>query len=175
MLRCNRIVEDGVKEGGTVDPGIVTARLSDVVPRLGLFGWFLGIVFNAAVSYAADASVPWECSNYSEQAQARCMNAFIEQQREQIQKLEAQLQAERDAVAGLKSQVERQAAATSDLQQQLSQKQTATLVPTPYAYTYAFPPVGLGLYLGRPWIYGPPYYYHPHWGPRFYGYWGRRW
>jgi hypothetical protein len=103
------------------------------------------------------------------------MNAFIEQQREQIQKLEGQLQAERDAVAGLKSQVERQTAQTSDLQQQLSQRQTTAVVPTPYAYTYAFPPVGLGIYLGRPWIYGPPYYYHPYWGPRFYGHWGRRW
>lgn len=133
------------------------------------------MVLTAAVSYAADTSVPWECSNYSEQAQARCMNAFIEQQREQIHRLEGQLQAERDAVAGLRSQIERQAAVTSDLQQQLSQRQTTTLVPTPYAYTYAYPPVGLGLYLGRPWIYGPPYYYHPYWGPRFYGRWGRRW
>ena len=68
----------------------------------------------------------------------------------------------------------RQSAATADLQQQLSQRPT-TVVPTPYAYTYAYPPVGLGLYLGRPWIYGPPYYYHPYWGPRFYGRWGRRW
>ncbi|BFU96809.1 MAG: conserved protein of unknown function [Nitrospira sp.] len=153
----------------------VMGRHSDVLRRGGLFGWLLGMVLTAAASYAADTSVPWECSNYSEQAQARCMNAFIEQQREQIQKLEGQLQAERDAVAGLKSQVERQAAATSDLQRQLSQRQTTTLVPTPYTYTYAFPPVGLGLYLGRPWIYGPPYYYHPYWGPRFYGRWGRRW
>jgi len=164
-----------VKEGGTVNSGTKTARLSDALQRLALVGWFLGLVLTGAASHAADASVPWECSNYSEQAQTRCMNAFIEQQREQIQKLEVQLQAERDAVAGLKNQVERQAAATSDLQQQLSQKQASTLVPTPYAYTYAFPPVGLGLYLGRPWIYGPPYYYHPYWGPRFYGHWGRRW
>lgn len=151
------------------------ACCSDVLRQLGPFAWSLTVILSGGASYAADLSVPWECSNYSEQAQTRCMNAFIEQQREQIQKLEGQLQAERDAVAGLKSQVERQAAQTSDLQQQLSQRQTTTVVPTPYAYAYAFPPVGLGIYLGRPWIYGPPYYYHPYWGPRFYGHWGRHW
>ncbi|MDF0644350.1 MAG: hypothetical protein P0111_09975 [Nitrospira sp.] len=158
-----------------MDRTTVTPSPSDVLRRRGRFAWILGMVLTAAASYAADASVPWECSSYSEQAQARCMNAFIEEQREQIQKLEGQLQAEREAVAGLKSQVERQAAATSDLQQQLSQRQTTSLVPAPYTYTYAFPPVGLGFYLGRPWIYGPPYYYHPYWGPRFYGRWGRSW
>jgi len=41
-----------------------------------------------------------------------------------------------------------------------------------------YPPVGLGLYLGRPWIYGQPYYYRPYiYGPRYYGshHRGHRW
>ena len=131
-------------------------------------------------AYAAP-SIPWECSNYGEGAQTRCLNAFIEHQREQIDKLEGQLQTQRDQVGQLKGQIDRQAAATADLQQQLSQRPATPVVPAPYAYpygygfTYAYPPIGLGLYLGRPWIYGPPFYYHPFWGPRFYGRWGRRW
>ncbi|HEY6084529.1 MAG TPA: hypothetical protein VIU63_03995 [Nitrospira sp.] len=132
------------------------------------------LLFGTAV-HAAGTQVPWECSNYSEEAQTRCLNAFIEHQREQIDRLEGQLQAQKETVGQLKGQIDRQAAATADLQQQYSQRPATTFVPTPYAYTYVYPPVGIGLYLGRPWIYGPPYYYHPYWGPRFYGRWGRRW
>ncbi len=129
-----------------------------------------------ASARAAGPQVPWECSNYSEEAQTRCLNAFIEQQREKIGKLEGQLQAQQETVDQLKGQIDRQAAASVDLQQQLSQRPTTTtIVPSPYAYSYVYPPVGIGLYLGRPWIYGPPYYYHPRWGPRLYGRWGRRW
>jgi septal ring factor EnvC (AmiA/AmiB activator) len=137
-------------------------------------GLAAGMVLFTVSSHAASPQVPWECSNYGEEAQTRCLNAFIEHQREQIDKLEGELQAQRETVGQLKGQIDRQSGATADLQQQLSQSPT-TVVPTPYAYTYAYPPVGLGLYLGRPWIYGPPYYYHPYWGPRFYGRWGRRW
>lgn len=134
-----------------------------------------GILLLAPAAQAAGPQVPWECSNYGEEAQTRCLNAFIEHQREQIGKLEGQLQAQRETVDQLKSQLDRQASTTADLQQQLSQRPATTVAPTPYAYSYAYPPVGLGLYLGRPWIYGPPYYNHPYWGPRFYGRWGRRW
>jgi hypothetical protein len=34
--------------------------------------------------------------------------------------------------------------------------------------------LGLGLYLGRPWIYGYPYHYRPLFGPRYYRHWGHR-
>ena len=135
-------------------------------------GLAAGMFLFAASALAAASGVPWECSNYSEEAQTRCTNAFIEQQREQIEKLEGQLREQRDTVGQLKNQLDRQAATTADLQQRLSQRPA---VPSPYAYAYVYPPVGLGLYLGRPWIYGPPYFYHPYWGPRFYGRWGRRW
>ncbi|HJT22673.1 MAG TPA: hypothetical protein VJ746_19530 [Nitrospira sp.] len=140
----------------------------------------MGAALFALPVHASSLQVPWECSNYSEEAQTRCINGFIEHQREQIQKLEGQLQAQHEEVGRLKNQLDRQAASTANPQQQLSQPPATTVVPapyayTPYAYTYAYPPVGLGLYLGRPWIYGPPYFYHPYWGPRFYGHWGRRW
>jgi hypothetical protein len=130
---------------------------------------------------AASQQVPWECSNYSEEAQTRCLNAFIEQQREQIGKLEGQLQAQQQMVGQLKGQADRQAAATTQLQQQLAQPPVTTaVVPAPYVYpyAYAYPPVGIGLYFGRPWLYGPGfygYYGRPFWGPRFYGHRGRHW
>jgi hypothetical protein len=147
--------------------------------------WLLAGCSAAAVAFAtfsaqaAGPQVPWECSNYSDEAQTRCLNAFIEHQREQIGKLEGQLQAQQDMVGQLKGQVDRQAATTAQLQQQLSQPPgTTAVVPAPYVYSYAYayPPVGIGLYFGSPWIYGPGYYGRPFWGPRlFYGHWGRRW
>lgn len=142
----------------------------------------LGIALYAAPLYAESSQVPWECSNYSEEAQTRCLHAFIEHQREQIGQLQSQLQAQQDTVGQLRGQVDRQAAATAQLQQQLTQPPVTTaVVPPPYVYpyAYAYPPVGFGLYLGRPWIYGPGYYGYygrPFWGPRFYyGQRGRRW
>ena len=140
--------------------------------------WYSILIFSAllagndllSVTSQATASpqqVPWECSNYTDEAQTRCLNAFIERQQEQIGRLESQLQSQQDIVGQLKGQVERQTAATAQLQQQLAQPPVTTaVVPPPYVYPYAFayPPVGIGLYLGRPWI-----------GPGFYGYYGRPW
>ena len=133
---------------------------------------------------AAGPQVPWECSNYSDEAQARCLTAFIERQQEQIGQLEGRLQAQQETMGQLKGHIERQNAATAQLQQQLQQHPpaVATIVPPPYAYPYAFgypyPPVGIGLYLGRPWI-GPGYYGdygRPFGGPGFfYRHRWRRW
>jgi hypothetical protein len=153
-----------------------TSRSSDARRFLLAAGLLTFTTIPALPALANEAQVPWECSNYSDEAKTRCLNAFIEQQRDQISKLEGQLRAQQEAVRQLKGQIDRQAAATADLQQQLSQRST-TVVPPPYVYSYVYPPVGLGIYLGRPWIYGPPYYGYgrPFWGPRFYGHRGRHW
>lgn len=151
------------------------SRLSQTQP------WLLAMLmlFSAALftipALANSQQVPWECSNYSGEAQTRCLNGFIEQQRERINQLQGQLHAQQETVGQLKGQVNRQAAATAALQQQLSQRPTTAIVPAPYAYSYVYPPVGLGIYLGRPWIYGPYYYgYSRHFGgPRYYGHRGR--
>ena len=141
---------------------------------------FLSMTGQATAS--PQQQVPWECSNYTDEAQTRCLNAFIERQQEQIGKLESQIQSQQDIVGQLKGQVERQSAVTAQLQQQLAQPPVTAIVPPPYMYPYAFayPPAGIGLYLGRPWI-GPGYpgyygYYGRPWGPRFYyyGHHGRR-
>lgn len=129
----------------------------------------------------ANPQIPWECSNYTNEAQTRCLNTFIERQQEQIGQLEDRLRRQQDLVGQLKGQVERQTAATAQLQQQLAQPPATTaIVPQPYVYPYiyAYPPVGLGIYMGRPWI-GPGfygYYGRPYWGPRFfYRHHGRHW
>lgn len=138
-------------------------------------------MFMAAPARAAAPQVPWECSTYEGDAQTRCLNAFIESQREKIGQLEGQLQAQQGTVGQLKDQVDRQAAATADLQRQLSDRPVPSVVPAPYPYPYSYPyaysyppGIGFGLYLGRPWIYGSPYYYRPFWGPRYYRHWGHR-
>jgi hypothetical protein len=139
------------------------------------------IFVTTVLAAEAAAPVPWECSNYTDEAQTRCLNAFIERQQEQIGQLEGRLQSQQEMVGQLKGQIDRQNAATAQLQQQLSQPSVATpVVPPPYVYpyTYVYPPVGLGLYLGRPWsgpgFYG--YYGRPYWGPRFYyRHYGRHW
>ena len=156
-------------------------------PSYRLFVLFVTVMGSTMGNFSAEAAgpqVPWECSNYADDAQTRCLNAFIERQQEQIGQLEGRLQAQQELMGQLKGQVDRQNAATAQLQQQLSQPPiTTAVVPRPYAYPYAFaypayPPVGIGLFLGRPWgspgFYG--YYGRPYWGPRFYSrHYGRRW
>lgn len=150
-------------------------------PSLQAAIWVIGLtlllLIGALPVQAEIPQVPWECSNYEGDTQTRCLNTFIEFQREKIGQLEGQLQAQQNTVAQLKNQVDRQAVATADMQRQLSDRPTTTVTPDPYPYVYSHPPgLGFGLYLGRPWIYGygPSYYYHPYWGPLFYRHWGHR-
>jgi len=148
----------------------------------GTIHWQLAtlILFSSALigipAIANTETVPWECSNYSTEAQTRCLNGLIEQQRAEINKLQGQLQAHQDTVGQMKGEIERQAAATANMQQQLAQRPTTTVIQPPFTYSYAYPPVGFGLYLGSPWLYGRPYYGYGRyfWGPRFYGHHGRR-
>jgi hypothetical protein len=116
---------------------------------------------------ADESPGPWECSGYSGDAHTRCLQAFIDMQREKISKLEGELKTQQGSVSQLKEQVDRQSAATQDLQRQLSDTSYHT---APSVQTYFYPPVGLGLYLGSPWYYGSPYFYRPYFGPRaFFG------
>ena len=132
--------------------------------------------------HAAESSGPWECSNYTGDAHTRCLQAFIEIQREKISKLEAEVHSQQSTAGQLKDQADRQSAMTADLQRQMSEQSSSV---STYNYIspgllYGYPSVGFGLYLGRPWMYGSPFYARPYaWGPRFYrpyyGRWHRRW
>lgn len=134
----------------------------------------LGILLTAMPAHATDSEGPWECSGYTGDAHSRCLAAFVEAQREQIASLQGKVQAQQETVNQLKAQMDRQAAASANAQQQLTQPPTIVQAVPPLYY---YPPVGLGLYFGRPYFYGPPYFYRPYfYGPRFgYGYRGRRW
>jgi hypothetical protein len=139
----------------------------------------IGMYGTAQPRHAAASQLPWECSNYTDEAQTRCLNAFIERQQEQIGQLEGRLQSQQETVGQLRGQIDRQSAAIAQLQQPPPQPPVTAVVPAPYLYPYgyAYPPVGFGLYFGRPWI-GPGiygYYGRPYWGPRFYRHYGRHW
>ena len=144
-------------------------------PRLlaGVIG--IGMLLAGLPAQASESQTPWECSSYTGDAHIRCVEAFKELQRDQIAALQEKMKAQEETVNRLKAQLDRQASTSSDLQRQLAQR-PAVMQAAPPIYTY--PSVGLGLYLGSPWIYGPPYYYPPFfYGPRYYGlsHWGHRW
>ncbi len=116
---------------------------------------------------ASESQTLWECSSYTGDAHTRCLEGFAESQRDQIAALQGNLQAQQETVKLLKDQLDRQASASAELQRQLAQP-PAIVQSVPSLYTY--PPVGLGLYLGSPWIYGSPLFYRPYgFGPHFYG------
>ena len=139
----------------------------------------LALLGSPLPSNAETLQVPWECSNYAEGAQTRCINAFMEAQQKKIAELEGKLQAQEGTVSHLKGQLDRQSTATADLQQQLAERPTTSVIPVPYSYGYPFGlGLGFGLQFGNSGMYASPYYGpypRPFWGPRHYGYWGHRW
>lgn len=130
----------------------------------------IGMVLAGLPAQASESQTTWECSSYTGAAHIRCLEAFVESQRDQIATLQGKMQAQQDTVNHLKGQVDRQASTSADLQRQLAQPPAVVQAVPPL---YVYPPVGFGLYLGRPWIYGPPYFYSPYiYGPRYSRYYG---
>ena len=80
-------------------------------------------------TYASETTIPWECSNFSGDAQTRCIQGLIEAQQDKIGKLEGEVQSQRSQMGTLQEQVDRQSRATADLQRQLDPP--PTLVPAP--------------------------------------------
>jgi uncharacterized coiled-coil protein SlyX len=142
-------------------------KTAELWPQLLIGAIGVGVVLAGLPAQASESQTPWECSSYSGDAHTRCLEAFVESQREQIATLQGKMQAQQETVNHLKDQLDRQASTSADLQGQLAQPPAVVQAAPPL---YAYPPVGLGLYLGRPWIYGPPYFYRPYvYGPRYYG------
>ncbi|MEY4705997.1 MAG: hypothetical protein RL042_2202 [Nitrospirota bacterium] len=136
-------------------------------PRFLIGALGAGMVLAWLPAHASEAQTPWECSSYTDTAHTPCLEAFVESQRDQIATLQGKMQAQQETVNHLQDQIDRQSSTSANLQRQLAQ-QPAIVQAVPPLYTY--PPVGLGLYLGGPWIYGPPYLYRPYaYGPGYYG------
>jgi hypothetical protein len=123
----------------------------------------IGMMLAGLPARANEPQAPWECSNYTGDVHTRCVETFAELQRDQIAALQGKMQAQQETVNLLKNQLDRQAATNADLQRQLARPPAVVQTVPPL---YAYPPVGFSLYLGRPWIYGAPYYNYP---PFFYG------
>ncbi len=110
-------------------------------------------------AWAGDDAIPWECSGFSGEAQARCMRTFSELQQEKIAKLERQLEAQRQRVDRLERQMSQQATQAAHLQKKLSKKRYRR-------YRYGWPRAWLYSPLGFSLQFGP----HGVWaGPRFFG------
>ncbi|GJL69461.1 MAG: hypothetical protein NPIRA06_20960 [Nitrospirales bacterium] len=130
-------------------------------------GVALGLSLSDAHVFAEASTVPWECSEYSVDAQTRCIRTLKELQQRKIDQLAEQLKTQEGIVKQLKKKLDRQEA--SDLSQvQTSQQNFRYRSPyiSPYAYSYGyaqFPPIGI--YLQPPWAYPRNYGYGP-------GYWG---
>jgi uncharacterized coiled-coil protein SlyX len=118
--------------------------------------------------YASEPQTTWECSSYAGDAHTRCLEAFAESQRDQIAALQEKMQAQQETILQLKDQLDRQTSRSADLQRRLEQPPAVVqTVPAPYFYPhfyppYVYPPVGLGLYFGHSWTYGPPFFYRPY-------------
>ncbi len=135
----------------------------------------IGLFLTGLPAQASELQTPWECSGYTGDAHTRCIETFVELQRDQIAALQEKMKAQDETVKRIQDQLDRQASTNADLQRRLTQ-QPAVVQAAPPFYTY--PSVGFGLYLGSPWIYGSPYYYPPFfYRPRYYGpgIWGPRW
>ncbi|MGB5055654.1 MAG: hypothetical protein WBO24_14790 [Nitrospirales bacterium] len=148
-----------------------TFRLNRWIVCLLICGVGVGLSMSDPHAFAEATNVPWECSGYSGDAQARCVTTLMELQQEKIDKLAIQLKAQEGIVNGLKEKLDRQEALALS-QVQTSKQNSRYRLPyvSPYAYSYSssysyaqFPPNRI--YLQSPW--GYPRYYG--FGP---GYWG---
>ena len=137
-------------------------------------GLGVGVFMSDPYAIAQATDVPWECSEYSPEAQARCMKTLLELQQEKIANLEAQLKAQEGMVNELKEKMDRQQALARHETQ--AYKQDPRYPPPPYVPAYAppyFGPYGyapvppIGIYLQPPWRvpryygYGPGYWNQP--------------
>ena len=156
--------------------GIRSSRKTTrLLPQLLIGAIGIAMVLPGLPAHASESQTPWECSSYTGDTRTRCVETFAEAQRDQVVALQEKVRAQQESINLLKKQLDRQASTNADLQRQLA-RPPAVVQSIPPLYTY--PPVGFSLYLGRPWIYGSPYYYSPFfYGSHYYGprHRGHRW
>lgn len=60
-------------------------------PRLFIGAIGIGMVLAGRPALASESQTPWECSSYTGAAHTRCLEAFIESQRDQIAALQGKM------------------------------------------------------------------------------------
>lgn len=146
-----------------------TSRLNSWIVGMLICGAGVGLSMKDPHAFAQETNVPWECSEYSGDAQTRCISTLKELQQRKIDQLAEQLKAQEGIVKQLQEKLDRQEVSALS-QVQTSKQNSRYLSPYPYAYPYGssygyaqFPP--FGIYLQPPWGYPRNYGYGP-------GYWG---
>lgn len=148
-----------------------TLRLNRWIICVLVCGVGVGLYMNDPQVFAEASKVPWECSGYSGEAQARCVTTLMELQQGKIDQLAEQLKAQEGIVNRLKEKLDRQeVSALSQVQTSKQNSRYRRPHISPYAYSYGSPyghaqVPSFGIYLQPPWDY--PRYYG--FGP---GYWG---
>ncbi|NOT22441.1 MAG: hypothetical protein HOP22_06910 [Nitrospiraceae bacterium] len=135
-------------------------------PQLFIGAIGIGLLLAGLPAYAGESQTPWECSNYSGEAHTRCLEVFVETQRDQIAALQGKVQAQQETANQLKAQLDRQASSNAGLQRRLAQPPIVVQTAPPF---YGYPSVGLGFSFGSSWNYGPSLFYSPYaYGPSFF-------
>ena len=170
--------------------------------RLGIVTLLVASAFllpRAAV--AAGFQSPDECKAYQGDAHLNCLYAYIELQKDRLQKIDQEQQTQRQRLDQLDNRITQQSAMQqSAINEGAVSSAPPPVVPAPaypaygyggyggygygYPFSYWYPSPGLSIFLGpgrvwgRPYIYGPRFYGPRFYGPRFYGGRGfghRRW
>ncbi|MCA9476166.1 MAG: hypothetical protein KC563_10245 [Nitrospira sp.] len=139
-------------------------RLKGWMTATALFGVGMGWLISGSLALAQESDIPWECSEYSGEAQTRCMRTLLELQQDKITKLEEQLKAQEGTVSELKEKVDRQEARAYQQDPRWPPPPYSPAYSSPYGYSYRYvspPPVGI--YIQPPWRV-PRYYGY---GPRY--------
>ena len=100
-------------------------------PRFLIGAIGVGVALAGLPAQASESQTPWECSNYTGAAHTRCLEAFVESQRDQIATLQGKVQAQQETVNHMKDQIDRQAFASADLQRQVAQPPAVVQVTPP--------------------------------------------
>lgn len=144
------------------------------ISSMGLF-----LVMSQQATMAEPLSIPWECSSYRGETQARCITILNELQHNTLAQLQSQLRAQQTTVNQLNTQIAQQAIRREPFHQETN-RFTIHLTPllSPLFLYPSFPVVtlhsrpGLWFSFGHIWTIGPSYPYASlWWNPRPYRFW----
>src|SRR5262245_52899154 len=71
-------------------------KIAGLWPRLLIGAIGIGILLAGLPAQASESQTPWECSSYTGDAHTRCVEAFVELQRDQIASLQEKMKAQEE-------------------------------------------------------------------------------